>query len=71
VSAESDKKTPDAASSEARSGGKAQRKARRDAVNAELRQGYDEVVKEPVPDRFKAALGDPPGDPPVAPDKTK
>jgi hypothetical protein len=71
VSAESDKKTPDAASSEARSGGKAQRKARRDAVNAKLRQGYDEVVKESVPDRFKAALGDPPGDPPVAPDKTK
>jgi hypothetical protein len=71
VSAESDKKPPDAASSEARSGGKAQRKARRDAVNAELRQGYDEVVREPVPDRFKTALGDPPGDPPVAPDKTK
>lgn len=44
--------------SEAQNGDKAQRKARRSTVNAELRRAYDEVVKEPVPDGFKSLLGD-------------
>jgi len=61
VGADHDRKVPDAVSSEARSGDKAQRKARRNTVNAELRRAYDEVVKEPVPDDFRSLLGEPGG----------
>ena len=46
-----------------------ERRMRREAISAELRQAYAEILREPVPDSFRALLGE--VSPPTLPGKRR